>query len=359
MSATIRTPEAEVPLRQAESPSLIRLLTLIVRRWRLLVGLPLVAAAAALGVSFLLPGRFTVETRFTPEQATSGMSSQLMGLASQFGLDVGSMGENSETLDFYGELLESSELLRTAVLAEYSFTPRGATEPLQGNLVELLEVKGDTEAERTYAAVEELDDLVVVRIDHNAAIVGVEVSAPWPELSVLLAERLLQLVNEFNLERRQTRAAAERRFLEGRVDEVGRQLGEAEAELEAFLMQNRRFEDPRLRLEQDRLERQVDLRQQLFVGLSQNLEQARLAEVRNTAVITVLDPPRPPAERTAPNYILNVALGLLLGFLIALGAVLGSDIIRQARASHPDDFAQLDAALRRAFGRGRLRGGPR
>ena len=355
MSATLRTPEGGRALQDTESPSLIRLTALLIRRWRLLVGLPLVAALAALGVSFLLPDRFTVETRFTPERGQTGMSSQLMGLASQFGLDLGSMGENSETLDFYGELLESPELLRTAVLTEYTFTPRDRDQPVTGTLVELLDVKGDTEDERVFSAVKETDDLVLVRIDHNAGIVGMEVSAPWPELSILVADRLLQLVNEFNLERRHTRAAAERRFLEGRVDEVGRQLRDAEAELEAFLLQNRRFEDPRLRLEQDRLQRQVDLRQQLFVGLAQNLEQARLAEVRNTAVITVLDPPRPPAERTAPHYLLNVALGLLLGFLIALGAVLGGDVLRHSRAAHPADFAQLDAALGGAFGRFRRR----
>lgn len=357
MSATFPTPGGGSPARDADSPSLIRLVALLVRRWRLLVGLPLVAALAALGISFLLPELYTVETRFTPERGRTGMSSQLMGLASQFGLDLGSMAENSETLDFYGELLESPELLRTAVLTPYTFTPEDREQPLTGTLVDLLEVKGDTEDERIYAAVEELDDLVLVRIDHNAGIVGMEVSAPWPQLSLLLADRLLELVNEFNLERRQTRAAAERNFLEGRAAEVGQQLEEAEAGLEAFLMQNRRFEDPRLRLEEDRLQREVDLRQQLFVGLSQNLEQARLAEVRNTAVITVLDPPRPPAEQTAPLYVLNVALGLLLGGLIALGAVLGGDILRHARADHPREFAQLDQALDEAFGRFRRKRG--
>ncbi|MEJ2502445.1 MAG: hypothetical protein P8177_03875, partial [Gemmatimonadota bacterium] len=86
-------------------------------------------------------------------------------------------------------------------------------------------------------------------------------------------------------------------------------------------------------------------------ALAQELEQARLAEVRNTPVITILDHPRLPAERTAPNYVLNIVLGLLLGGLLAIGAVVGGDLFQHARRSHPAEFADLEAATRDALGR--------
>ena len=335
----------------SQQPSLIRLAALLVRRRRLLVGLPLVAALAALGVSLLLPRLYTVEARFTPERGRSGMSSQLVGIASQFGINLGSLGDESESLDFYAELLESHELLRAAVLTSYAFEPEPGADTLRGSLVELFDIDADTEDEAIFEAVEELDDLVTVRADLPAGIVSLEISAPWPALSVLLGERLLDLINRFNLERRQTRAAAERAFLDDRLAEGERQLRRAEAELESFLLQTRRYQDPQLRFQEERLQRNVDLRQQVYVALAQELEQARLAEVRNTPVITILDHPRPPAERTAPNYVLNVALGLLLGGLLALGAIVGGDLIRYARRSHPREFADLEAATREAMGR--------
>ena len=334
-----------------QQPSLIRLVAHMVRRRRLLIGLPLVAALAALGVSLLLPRLYTVEARFTPEQGRSGMSPQLAGIASQFGVNLGSLGDETESLDFYAELLESHELLRAAVLTSYGFRPQPDADSVRGSLVELLEIEADTEDEAIFEAVEELDDLVTVRADHAAGIISLEVSAPWPELSVLLGERLLDLVNRFNLERRQTRAAAERAFLDERIQEKERELRAAESDLEAFLLQNRRYQDPQLRFQEERLQRMVDLRQQVYVVLAQELEQARLAEVRNTPVITVLDHPRPPAERTSPNYVLNVALGLLLGGLLAVGAILGGDLLRYARRTHPREFADLEAATRDAMGR--------
>lgn len=345
---TDRVDEAR-PDASEQQTSLIRLLALLVRKRRLLIGLPLVAAIAALLVSLVLPERYTVEARFTPEYGRSGASTQLLGLASQFGVSLGGLGDNAESLDFYAELLESRELLRTAALTTYTFTDDdGRT--LSGHLIELFDIEADTEAEAVFIAVNELDDLLGVRADPGAGIIIVEVSSPWPALSVALGQRLLELVNEFNLERRQTRASAERAFLESRVKETEHQLRTAEAELQQFLMENRRFQDPQLAFQQDRLEREVDRRQQMYTGLVQNLEQARLEEVRNTPVITVLDQPRMPAEQTAPNFVLNVALGLLIGALLAFAVVVGTDVAHHARASHPREFADLESAAREALG---------
>lgn len=322
---------------------MMRLVALLVRRSRLLLALPLLAALAALGVSLLLPERYTVEARFVPE-TESGNANRLAGLASQFGVNVGGV-ESGESVDFYAELLRSRELLRTAALTEYTFAPEPGGDTLRGTLVDLLEIEGDTPDERIHDAVQWLDEMVATRTDPSTQIVRISMTAPWPELSVLLNLRLLELVNEFNLDRRQSRATAERAFLEERVGEVGEELREAESALERFLFENRRYEEsPQLRFEHARLQRRVSLLQDTYTSLAQNHEQARLDEVRNTPVITILDQPRLPAEQTAPNHVLNVALGLLLGAALALGVVMGGDLLRSARRSRPQDFDELQAA---------------
>lgn len=331
--------------------SLLALVALLVRRSRLLIAFPLLTGLAALGVSFLLPERHAIEARFIPETQGSN-ASRLAGLASQFGVNVGGV-ESGESTDFYAELLRSRELLRAAVLTEYALLPEGATDSIRGTLVELLKVDGDSPDERIYGAVQELDDMVTTRTDPSTRIVRLTTSAPWPMLAVLTSQRLLELVNEFNLERRQSRAAMERAFLDARVQEVGGELRAAEAGLERFLSENRRYEEsPQLRFEYGRLQRRVDLLQDTYTSLAQNHEQARLDEVRNTPVITVIDQPRLPAEQTAPNHTLNFVLGFLLGAALALGAIIGSDLTHRARRARPEDFAQLRSATREALGRG-------
>jgi uncharacterized protein involved in exopolysaccharide biosynthesis len=323
--------------------SVLDLAALLLRRLKLLIGLPLLVAASAVAFSFLLPKRYTVESRFVPESNTPNVS-RIAGLAAQFGVNLGA-GEATESIDFYAELLESQDLLRSAVLSEYVVPTSRDT--LRGDLVQLLEVKGDTPAERERAAIEALDELVVTRPDPAANMVAVRTSAPWPALSVQINERLLQLLSEFNVERRQSRAAAERSFLESRQQEAQRDLREAERALERFLSENRRYdESPQLRFEHGRLQRQVDLRQEIYTSLAQGYEQARVDEVRNTPVITVIDQPRGPAEKTAPNIVVNAALGLILGLLLALAIVIGGELMESARRRDPEAYARVRESLR-------------
>lgn len=325
------------------------LITLVLRRRRLLVGLPLLAMVSALAFSFLLPRRYTVESRFTPESASGGAMAglgALAGLAGELGFQMPGAGAEP-SLDFYAELLESPELLRRVALTEYRFPASEGGDTLEGNLVELFDIDEDTEAERVQTAVEELDELILSRPDHAANMIALEVSAPWPALAVRINERILELLSEFNLERRQSRAAAERSFLDSRLAAAQQELRQAESAIERFHTENRRYrESPQLIVEAQRLQRRVDHHQQVYTTLAQAYEQARVEEVRNTPVITVVDPPRPPAERTAPNFVLNAALGLLLGLLVAFGAVVVRELMTAAESSDPDGYARLRAATR-------------
>ena len=65
---------------------------------------------------------------------------------------------------------------------------------------------------------------------------------------------MLDLVSEFNLEKRQSQAAAERKFTEERSEQARTELLDAENRLQRFLQRNRDFgNDPSLTFERDRL----------------------------------------------------------------------------------------------------------
>ena len=88
-----------------------------------------------------------------------------------------------------------------------------------------------------------------------------EVTTPWAELSRDVSRRMLELVGEFNLVTRQSRASTERAFIEDRLTEVAGELAAAEDSLEDFLRHNRRYDQsPELSFTYDRLYRQVQLR---------------------------------------------------------------------------------------------------
>jgi uncharacterized protein involved in exopolysaccharide biosynthesis len=209
-------------------------------------------------------------------------------------------------------------------------------------LIEILEIEGDSHALRVERAVERLENQISVSVDSETGVVQLAVTTRWPQLSESVAERIIDLVNHFNLETRRSQASEEREFLSQRLSEAKRELRVAEDSLEAFLENNRRYQDsPPLRFEHDRLQRGVNLHQQLVTSLAQSLEQAKIEEVRNTPVITVVEPAEKPARPDARRLKLQGFLGLVLGTVIGLMWAFGRDIAGSSRQRHPSDFQEF------------------
>ena len=114
---------------------------------------------------------------------------------------------------------------------------------------------------------------------------------------------MLDLLDSFNLETRQPQAASERRFVEERLGQAKDELLDAEDRLLTFLNQNREFQNSsQLSFEHDRLLREVRLRQDVVTSLTESHEQARIEEVRNTPVITIVQAPELPALPTDEGW---------------------------------------------------------
>jgi uncharacterized protein involved in exopolysaccharide biosynthesis len=329
----------ERPERAPDGVSLVRLATTVIRHRRAFVLLPLVAVSVFVLAPFLLRPPFTAVAAFTPQGASS--VSQLSGLAAQFGFELPQAGDG-ESPAFYAQLLASRELLRRVALSEY--TTRGGPGSRAVELAEVFGVEGDTEAVRLERTVNEIVDRLHVRTDLETGIVRYTISTPWPEISLQIAERILEGVNTFNLERRRSQASAEREFVAQQLEDAQADLIAAEDSLQAFLEANRRYENsPELRFAHDRIQRRVDLRQQVFAALARSYEEARIGEVRNTPVITIVEPPREPPTRDPTRLPLRIAVGLVLGTAAAALWALAREVIARTRIEEPDEYRQLEA----------------
>ena len=217
---------------------------------------------------------------------------------------------------------------------------------LHGTLVDLFDIEGPTEESRLDAATRNLSARVSVRSDLRAGVVVLGTAAPWPELAVQINRTLLELLNDFNLETRQSQAGAERRFVEERLAETQQAYERAEDDLLHFHQTNRRFLDsPDLVLESERLQRRLAHQQQLYTTLQQLYERARIDEVRNTPVITVIDTPEVNVGR-AGGLVLYALLGFFLGGMIAVGIAFVSEHLGRQRASHPNDYVEFETLRR-------------
>ena len=170
---------------------------------------------------------------------------------------------------------------------------------------------------------------------------------------------MLELVNDYNLRRRQSQARQEREFLEGRLTEVRRELSQAEDSLARFSRRNRRLADsPELQVEQERLQRQVTLRQQVYLTLAQNFEAAKLEEVRSTPLISVIDQPDVFVEPLLRHTLLKVLAAFLVATVLVAGFTLATAVLRRAGEGELGGYREFmevlrdaTADVRRLFGR--------
>ena len=327
----------------SEHVSLYALLSVLVRRWRQFA---LASATVLLLVlAFVLVlGGYTAKSEFVPSAPASNLS-KFAGIAAELGFSVGAASAGP-TVDFYSDLIQSRGLLAGIAQTEYDVPHSN-----RATLLELYHSKGRTPEDVLNAAVRKLRGKIAVSKDVKAGTVTVETEGSSRELAEQVNRRVLDLVNEFNLHARQSLAGAERVFVEGRLHQAQQDLDSAEGDLSRFLQNNRRYQDsPTLSFEAARLQRRVDLRQQLYLSLSQAYEEARIAEVRNTPVITIVDAPEGSGE---PRYRLlpAVAVGLALGCTFALALVFGVEYLDVQRRESPEVYSEFRTLRRAALGR--------
>ncbi len=292
---------------------------------------------------------YAVVFSFFPQTSQMPSNSGLAALAGQFGLPLGGLNGSSQPPQFYADLLETRELLEP--IARDSVTA-GSANTRRVPLSAFLRISGDDQRiviARTVEAlrVRVVSTSVAVR---TTGVVSVAVRTRSPTASLEIAERLLQGLNQFNLVTRQSQASAERRFIEGRLAAARATLRGAEDALQSFLQGNRQLGNaPHLVFTQQRLEREVSLQQQVVAGLAQQYEDARIREVRDTPVITVIDQPALPALPEPPHRLRVIVVAMVVGFSAGIAFVVARAGWQRRREIELDDpgYAMLDSEWHR------------
>ncbi len=321
----------------------------VILRYRRVILLATVGGVAATVVTGLLFGGYRAQAVFAPVMGAQSPLGDVAGLAAKFGINVA--GAVGSPVGFYADLPTTDGLLSQLAETRFFFAAdANGQDTLSGTLVVLLKASGDTPEELLQDAVDRLQRKVDVTSDLGAGTVTVKVVAPWPALAEKMTRRVLDLVNVFNVEQLQSQARAERAFIEDRMHAAQGELEDAENQLEVFLRQNRTYQtSPKLTIEAGRLQRRIDLRQQTYTTLVGEYEEARIREIRNTPVITIVDPPEGSARVRFKVVVLvlvglmaGAASGVLLAFLLEYFAGL-----RRERSSEFETLQGLLASAQR------------
>jgi uncharacterized protein involved in exopolysaccharide biosynthesis len=344
--AEARPPAAASPTSgrddEVDEVSLLELVNVLLKRWKLVVGLPLAAAFVAGVISLIVPPKYTATATFVPEEGQSGMSlpGGLAGLAAQFGVAVPSSGATGPA--FYADVLQSRTLLDAVLLTRFP-DPRSDEAADSATLIDIIDVGGENTLDRLEKGRRALSDALNVSVDNETSVVSVAVETErYRATAAAVANRFVDLLGEFNTQTRQSNARVRRDFIEERMAQAELELVQAEEALEDFLESNRQFRgSPQLTFEYERLERQVTIKQEVFTTLRRSYEEARIQEVNDTPVITVIDRAVPPVRKSSPKRKLNVILAFIIGGVLSVVWAFGQEFVERAREREQAEVQEL------------------
>lgn len=329
--------------------SLIGIANALLRWRRTIAAFAIVGAILGTAASLLSSRKYTASAIFAPQVANDQVSSGLALAASQFGIRVAGTGSGWPAA-IYAELLESRGLLEPIALDTVVLKEDGGRRVA---VMDLLEIKGTTPAQRVERAIRKLRALVTPAEVKRLGAVQLTVTSRWPSVSLSLADKLVAGVSRFNTQTRQSQAGAERLFVQGRAQEAEAALRVAEDRMQSFLQRNRVVASPDLVFERERLQREITLRQQAYTSLLQSQEEARIREVRDTPVITILEKPVLPVIPESRHLVANAAMGGILGVFFALVVKSLGAARRSSNPRFQELFRTLDEALPRILRRRR------
>lgn len=239
----------------------------------------------------------------------------LMSMASSFGMNIG--GANKETYNVE-DVIKSRTIAREVVLHKWN-TNKFSRQ------VSLLEFSGkeikDTSVS-IYTAIKSYIDMVNIETNKETGLMKLNIESEDPLLSAGIANYLGDAVTTYVQENQGVKARRNIAHICKRLKDVSKELINAEEDVKNYKLKNRDEYSVQAQLELARLSRVLEIKQGVFLTLSQQKELAEIEKIKKTPVINILDKAEVPLFKIKPKKsmicIVFMFLGWILGILFVL-----------------------------------------
>lgn len=324
-----------------------RFIRYLLTRLRLLLILLAAGIALALAYYWIQKPAYEANVSFILEEKSSGMGGGLSGLASQFGIDIGSLTGGSSGLFAGDNILDilKSRLIVEKVLLTKIDSSKGANSPtLADRYLDFSHLKskwsGQDPAWETFSfsnikpgqphsllqdsvlfvIYEKMvkKNLVADRLNKKGSIIQISVTSRDAIFSKCFSERLLEETKNLYIGIKTSVSAANVARLEKRADSL---LGvmnarSYQAASQQILDANPAFKANAVPSEASQRDKMVAYA--IYTEVMKNLEASRMALANQTPVIQLLDEAKYPLENQAKPLWLLLLIGLVGGFALGL-----------------------------------------
>jgi uncharacterized protein involved in exopolysaccharide biosynthesis len=294
----------------------IDLLEVFLKIWkykRFIIIFTVVVAVGSIVYSLVKDPMYESEVSLYKKTAEGQSSSRLQSIASQFGM--GGALPTSGTQFSIEDLIQSRRINKKIIYKKWD------NEKFQDsvNLIKYWEIEGETPKEKFTSAYKSLKEKIEFNRNEESGLVTITITMPEAHLAADIGNYLTRLIENYVQNEQKTSTRQNLQYIEKRLETVRKELRQAEEEIRRFEESNRGWEQsPQLSMEHNRLQRQVSVKQQVYLTLQQEREMAEIELVKETPVINVLDEAVPPEYPSKPKKKLIVIVGTFAGFFLSL-----------------------------------------
>lgn len=328
----------------------------IFSKWLVIFVAAILGAAIGLIYSFFARTTYKAELSFAleDERGGGGLSSAL-GLASQFGIDLGSDASGGSVFsgDNLLELMKSRSMVESALLSTVSINNKKETlaefyidfnhlRDYWQNNSQLRNIRFPPNADRSkfnlaqdsllgtfYKSIEK-SELTVEKIDKKLSIIKVTVNSENELFSKYFTEVLVKTVSDFYIETKTKKSVQNLTILQHQTDSVRRALNNAISGVASSTDYNPNPNPALQVLRVPSQRRQVDVQanQAILTQLIANLEISKVSVRKDTPLIQIIDKPILPLDKKKLGHIKALVVGAVIASILLVFGLLAKYLLK-------------------------------
>ncbi len=177
--------------------------------------------------------------------------------------------------------------------------------------------------EEEIGAIEMITDLVQIEVDKKTNLISVSVEASEPVVTAQFVQKSVELLQEYVIKYKTKQARQNLEFVQERFDDKKKQYESSQKAFFEYKDRHRNMISERIDVNYQQLSDEYDMISQVYKGLAQQLEQAKIAVMEETPAFTVLEPVKVPIDKSAPKKKIILVVSVFLGGFIGLGVIFG------------------------------------
>jgi len=310
-------------------------------------------------VALFSPVKYRSGSVLLPQSEGQQDLGQLGGLASLAGVNLGEMVGNSTGIppELYPNIVSSFPFLYELVYSEFIFEGESKKKTLYQKMdedmtenvlrkytialprtlykylfsdekEEVVSSFSDTTglvavSRRESSILNELLSSISVEVNTKTGLISVSVSHSEAYASAQIAQRLVDLLQQYIIDYKTSQVRNSLEFVEARYNEKKLEFEKAQRLLFEYKDAHRNMVSERIDPEFQELSDNYSVTQAVYQNLAQQLEQTRLTVKKETPAFTIIEPVKIPLEKSEPRRLFILLFFSLIGILVGFALLYG------------------------------------